>query len=147
MKVTRHDYESTIEGYIYEAGYEQKSRFKYVYELEKKILHIYDDMSYRSTGAANSVNEIVAEIDKITKDDSKGLKGIAQNFISLFSKNEPSKIIFYTEAGSHGVSGSSKYGEPLNILGYDFQNRDYTGYIKEELYHEFVDINSIVEPN
>lgn len=145
MKVTRHDYEGTIEGYIYEAGFDQKSQFKYVYENEKKILHIYDDASYHSTSAENSVNEIVAEIDKIIKEDSKGLKGIVQNFISLFSKSEPVKIIFYTEAGPSGFSGSSKFGEPLSIIGYDFHNRDYTGYTKDDLFHEFVNINSIVE--
>ncbi|XBW80063.1 hypothetical protein ABRD05_16105 [Bacillus velezensis] len=145
MKVTRHNTKNTIEGYIYEAGFDQKSQFKYVYEIEKKILHIYDDASYHGTSAENSVSEIVVEIDKITKEDSKGFKGIAQNFISLFSKSEPVKIIFYTEAGPSGFSGTSKFGEPLSIIGYDFQNREYTGYTKDELFHEFVDINSIVE--
>ncbi|MFP3386469.1 hypothetical protein, partial [Tritonibacter sp. SIMBA_163] len=85
------------------------------YEPEKKILHIYDDRSHFSTSAVNSVNEIVAEIDKIITGEVKGLNKFTQNFISLFSKQEPVKIIIYTEAGDLGGSGTNNFGDPLRI--------------------------------
>ncbi|PHI49627.1 hypothetical protein B9T64_06470 [Bacillus halotolerans] len=143
MKVTRSNYDNLIEGYIYEAGYHQRSRFKYTYETNKKILHVYDDLSYRSTSAENSADEIVSEIDKIIKGDSKGLKSVADSFISLFTKDNPEKIIFYTENGSLGISGVSKYGERLHIRGYDIKNKTFTDHRKDELYHEYVDIDSV----
>ena len=138
---------STIEGLIYEAGFEKKSHFNYLYEREKKTLHIYDDRSYNHASAVNSVGDIIVEIDKIITSEGKGLKGFTQKFISLFSKNEPLKIIFYTEAKMLGGSGTNRYGEPLRIQAYDLQKKDYTGYTKEELHPSFVDINSVVVPN
>lgn len=147
LKVTRTHTENAIEGYIYEAGFHEKSRFNYLYEIEKKILHVYDDLSSKSTGALNSFSEIVTEIDKITKGDAKGLKGLTQKFVSLFSENDPVKVIFYTEAGTIGLSGLNNFGEPLDIQGYDIRNKEFSGYTKDELHPNFVDINSVVVPN
>ncbi|PCK18146.1 hypothetical protein CEY02_19235 [Bacillus pumilus] len=138
---------NTVEGVIYETGFEKKSQFRYLYEAEKKVFHIYDDLSHNHTSAVNSVGDIIAEIDKIITSEDKGLKKFTQNFVSLFSKNEPSKIIFYTETKMLGRSGTSRYGEPLRIQAYDLQMKDYTGYTKEELHANFVDINSVVVPN
>ncbi|WP_144533918.1 hypothetical protein [Bacillus pumilus] len=148
MKVARVITEkNNIEGTIYEAGFDEKSHFNYLYEPEKKILHIYDDRSYSSTSAVNSVNEIVAEIDKIITGESKGLSKLTQNFISLFSKSDPVKIIIYTEAGALGGSGTNNFGDPLRIQAYDLQNKDYTGYTKDELHPNFAYIHSVVESN
>lgn len=94
MKVARVITEkNNIEGTIYEAGFDEKSHFNYLYEPEKKILHIYDDRSYFSTSAVNSVNEIVAEIDKIITGEVKGLNKFTQNFISLFLSRSLQKLL------------------------------------------------------
>ncbi|CAI6279287.1 hypothetical protein ACR6EC_23520 [Bacillus subtilis] len=139
MSATQHP---IIQGEIKNVGFQNNSVFTYTYELDKELLHVYDNLNHKSTSAINCIEEVLSVLKETLQPSKTGVSKIIEVIKNAIKPNSPfKKAIIYTEV-SELTTNYTNRGKRLNICAYSPDQGDFTGWDDNELYQLYCDHQS-----
>ncbi|UZD72314.1 hypothetical protein [Bacillus siamensis] len=136
MSITQHP---IIQGSIKNVGFHSKSEFTYTYEMDKEILHVYDNLKHKSTSAINCIEEVISLLKEALQPNKTGVSRILEVIKNAISPTSPfKKVIIYTEMDEFTSDYTNK-SQQLNIAAYIPEQKDFNGWDDSELYQLYCD--------